>query len=206
MAFSSGKGTPWSVWRPVKKITFDKTGTLTYGTLQVEALVSCLPELPWRTLYAYAASAELHSEHPLGKSIVHSYKEEIKETPASPQEFAMLPGRGVEAVTDGKRILAGNAELFTERGIPLGEEMRNRAELFLNRGCTIIYLAVNEKNAGFIALSDTLREDAADTIDAVKSAGVTPVLLTGDHENAAGISLTSFISARYMQAVFPRTN
>lgn len=170
----------------VKKITFDKTGTLTYGTPQVTAVVSYLKDLSWGNLYAYAASAELNSEHPLGKAIVHSYKEEMKNAPTAPEDFKMLPGRGVRALTDSHRVLAGNPELFAENDITLTEEMTGKAEIFLEKGCTVIYLAVDNRSAGFIALSDTLRQNAADTIDAVKDCGVTPVLLTGDHENAAG--------------------
>ena len=170
----------------VKKVAFDKTGTLTYGTPQVTAVVSYLKDLSWGNLYAYAASAELNSEHPLGKAIVHSYKEEMKNAPTAPEDFKMLPGRGVRALTDSHRVLAGNHELFAENDITLTEEMTGKAEIFLEKGCTVIYLAVDNRSAGFIALSDTLRQNAADTIDAVKDCGVTPVLLTGDHENAAG--------------------
>ena len=170
----------------VKRITFDKTGTLTCGTPQVTAVASYLKDVSWNDLYTYAASAELNSEHPLGKAIIHSYKEEMKKTPAAPDSFNMLPGRGVHAITDGHDILAGNPELFAENNISLSEEMTGKAGIFLKKGCTVIYLAVDNRSAGFIALSDTLRQNAADTIDAVKDCGVTPVLLTGDHENAAG--------------------
>ena len=170
----------------VKRITFDKTGTLTCGTPQVTAVASYLKDVSWNDLYTYAASAELNSEHPLGKAIIHSYKEEMKKTPAAPDSFNMLPGRGVHAITDGHDILAGNPELFAENNISLSEEMTGKAGIFLKKGCTVIYLAVDNRSAGFIALSDTLRQNAADTIAAVKACGVTPVLLTGDHENAAG--------------------
>lgn len=169
----------------VKKITFDKTGTLTYGTPQVTAVVSCLKDLSWEELYAYAASAELNSEHPLGKAIVRSYNEEMKNTSSAPEDFKMLPGRGVHALVNDHEILAGNPELFSENNIMLPEEMTRKADLFLGKGCTVIYLAADNKCAGFIALSDTLRQNAADAIDDVKACGVTPVLLTGDHENAA---------------------
>ena len=64
--------------------------------------------------------------------------------------------------------------------------MKKRADLFTEKGCTVIYLAIDGRSAGFLALSDTLRQDAAATVDEVKAAGVTPVLLTGDHKNAAG--------------------
>ena len=169
----------------VKKITFDKTGTLTYGTPQVTAVVSCLKDLSWEELYAYAASAELNSEHPLGKAIVRSYNEEMKNTSSAPEDFKMLPGRGVHALVNDHEILAGNPELFSENNITLPEEMTRKADLFLGKGCTVIYLAADNRCAGFIALSDTLRQNAADAIDDVKACGVTPVLLTGDHENAA---------------------
>ena len=169
----------------VKKITFDKTGTLTYGTPQVTAVVSCLKDLSWEELYAYAASAELNSEHPLGKAIVRSYNEEMKNASSAPEDFKMLPGRGVQALVNGHEVLAGNLELFSENNITLPEEMTRKADLFLGKGCTVIYLAADNRCAGFIALSDTLRQNASDTIDAVKACGVTPVLLTGDHENAA---------------------
>ena len=169
----------------VKKITFDKTGTLTYGTPQVTAVVSCLKDLSWEELYAYAASAELNSEHPLGKAIVRSYNEEMKNASSAPEDFKMLPGRGVHTLVNDHEILAGNPELFSENNIMLPEEMTRKADLFLGKGCTVIYLAADNKCAGFIALSDTLRQNAADAIDDVKACGVTPVLLTGDHENAA---------------------
>ena len=143
----------------VKKVAFDKTGTLTYGTPQVTAVVSYLKDLSWGNLYAYAASAELNSEHPLGKAIVHSYKEEMKNAPTAPEDFKMLPGRGVRALTDSHRVFAGNLELFAESDITLTEEMIGKAEIFLEKGCTVIYLAVDNRSAGFIALSDTLRQN-----------------------------------------------
>ena len=170
----------------VKKITFDKTGTLTYGTPQVTVVVSCQKELSRKDLYGYAASAELNSEHPLGKAIVHSYKEEMKDAPASPEEFKMLPGKGVQATTGSHRVIAGNSELLAGNRIILDGEITEKAAPFLEKGCTVIYVALDDKPAGFLVLSDTLRQNAADTIDAVRSCGVTPVLLTGDHKNAAG--------------------
>lgn len=118
----------------VKKVAFDKTGTLTYGTPQVTAVVSYLKDLSWSDLYAYAASAELNSEHPLGKAIVRSYKEEMKNAPTAPEDFKMLPGKGVHALTDSHRVFAGNLELFAESDITLTEEMIEKAEIFLEKG------------------------------------------------------------------------
>lgn len=169
----------------VKRITFDKTGTLTYGTPRVTAVESILPALSARELYAYAAGSELNSEHPLGKAIVRCYKEETNEALLPSSEFRMLPGRGVQAVIGGKTVLAGNPELLRENHISLPDEAAARAETHIKEGCTVIYLALDGICAGFIALADTLRQDAASTVDELKASGVTPVLLTGDHENAA---------------------
>lgn len=169
----------------VKRITFDKTGTLTYGTPQVTAVESILPGLSTRELYAYAAGSELNSEHPLGKAVVRCYKEETNEALLPSSEFRMLPGRGVQAVIGGKTVLAGNPGLLRENHISLPDEAAAKAEIHIKEGCTVIYLAVDGICAGFIALADTLRKDASSTVDELKASGVTPVLLTGDHENAA---------------------
>ena len=169
----------------VKRITFDKTGTLTYGTPQVTAVESILPGLSTRELYAYAAGSELNSEHPLGKAVVRCYKEESNEALLPSSEFRMLPGRGVQAVINGRTVLAGNPGLLRDNHISLPNEVVNKSEMHLKEGCTVIYLAVDGICAGFIALADTLRKDASSTVDELKASGVTPVLLTGDHENAA---------------------
>ena len=169
----------------VKRITFDKTGTLTYGTPQVTAVESILPGLSTRELYAYAAGSELNSEHPLGKAVVRCYKEETNEALLPSSEFRMLPGRGVQAVINGRTVLAGNPGLLWDNHISLPNEVVNKSEMHLKEGCTVICLAVDGICAGFIALADTLRKDASSTVDELKASGVTPVLLTGDHENAA---------------------
>ena len=169
----------------VSRVTFDKTGTLTYGTPEVAEAESFLPELSKEELYAYAAGAELRSEHPLGKAVIRFYRKSGREIPEA-EQFEMLPGRGVSAVISGKRILAGNLELLKEKAVFLKDQEKKQAEECTKRGCTIMYLAVDGQAAGFIALSDTLRPEAPDMIKELKAAGVTPVLLTGDHGNAAG--------------------
>ena len=169
----------------VKRITFDKTGTLTYGTPQVTAVESILPGLSTRELYAYAAGSELNSEHPLGKAVVRCYKSETGNLPLPPDKFQMLPGRGVQAVINGRTVLAGNPGLLRDNHISLPNEVVNKSEMQLKEGCTVICLAVDGICAGFIALADTLRKDASSAVDELKASGVTPVLLTGDHENAA---------------------
>lgn len=97
----------------------------------------------------------------------------------------MHPGRGVEAMIEGQKVMAGNREMLTAAHITLNLDQSALADQYLSQGCTIIYLAVEGSLAGVIALSDTLRENAKDMILEVERAWVTPVLLTGDHQNAA---------------------
>lgn len=169
----------------VAKIGFDKTGTLTFGRPEVVAVQSFVPELTRDQLYACAAGAERRSEHPLGKAIVRSFQAAFQTESAPASAFQMVPGRGVRATVEGKEILAGNLEMLKEAGAAPRPEDLAAAEQYLNEGCTVIYLAVEGRAAGLIALSDTVRPDAAGMIRQIKQTGVTPVLLTGDNEKAA---------------------
>lgn len=168
----------------VTHVCFDKTGTLTRGELRVQAVKSFIPGLSEDELYSLAAGAEVRSEHPLGRAVVDCCRAAALSVPES-EGFEMLPGRGVSAVVSGRSVLAGRAELLRESGADVPEALEQAAENYADEGCTTIYLAVNGAAAGFIALADTLREDAETMIDGVKAAGVTPVLLTGDHPGAA---------------------
>ncbi len=170
----------------VKKITFDKTGTLTYGTPQVVKTVSILPDMTSEKLYGLCAAAECLSEHPLGKAVVRSYKKDIgNELPLS-KGFKMLPGRGVKADVDGVEILAGNIQMLSEMGIHTPDSLIGDTDKYLSEGCTVIYIAADNKAAGYIILSDTLRKESAEMISKLKNLRVEPVLLTGDNKNAAG--------------------
>ena len=167
----------------VKVIAFDKTGTLTYGIPEVVEAVSVTEAYSKEQLYRLAASAEQLSEHPLGKAIVHCCKKEFGTELALADGFSMLPGRGVSARVEGKEILAGNPELLHEHGMSMTPPPA--AEEAVRKGCTVTYLAVDGVFAGYIILSDTLREESADMILELNGLRVQPVLLTGDHENAA---------------------
>ena len=218
----------------VNVIAFDKTGTLTYGTPKVVAVVSESENYNNNDIYGLAASAEQLSEHPLGKAIVNCYKKEGAAL-SKAENFRMIPGRGVCAVVDGKKVLAGNPELLKENGVDVdvhikecvdvgsenvgskevlaanakGEENSSanfsaakiskelspkntekfqdnfKPEQYIKLGCTVTYVAIDGNYAGFIALSDTLREESTAMIDSLNSLSVQPVLLTGDNENAA---------------------
>lgn len=169
----------------VSKFAFDKTGTLTRGTPQVVAVRSFLQGLSEDELYQYAAAAELRSEHPLGKAVVRCYRKISEKEIPSAESFQMLPGRGVRANIGGREVLAGNMELLDAQGAVIKSSAYDAAERYLYEGCTIIYLSIDGVLAGLLALADTLRPESAKMIAQIKRIGIVPVLLTGDHENAA---------------------
>ena len=169
----------------VSKITFDKTGTLTYGTPKVIAVKNVSPKYSEDEIYRLCAAAEMLSEHPLGKAVVNCFKREKGAALSKPEGFQMVPGRGVSCLESGKKILAGNREMMEENQIQISKEVVLMTEEYLEQGCTLIYLAADGELAGYLALADTIREESTGMIDALKSLQVEPVLMTGDHENAA---------------------
>ncbi|MCM1461858.1 MAG: cation-translocating P-type ATPase [Bacteroides sp.] len=164
----------------VRKIAFDKTGTLTYGQPEVVAVYA--ENYPETELCALASAVEKLSEHPIGKSVVRYYCGKYNGEIAAAEDFTMTPGRGVAAIVGGKKILAGNSALMLENGISVNEKA---AAQYLADGAIIVYIAVDGRSAGFLALADTLRPQSGDMLEKLRSIGVQSVLLTGDSENAA---------------------
>lgn len=148
-------------------ITFDKTGTLTYGRPQVTKVCS-VSEYSEDEIYAFAAAVEKLSEHPLGKAIVQSYGKE----PQNCDDFVMIPGEGVTANVGGHLISAGNPKLIGAS--------HPSTEKYLDEGCTVIYVSVDKLLAGFVVLSDTVRNESAELISSMNKLGIQSVLLTGD--------------------------
>ena len=169
----------------VGKAAFDKTGTLTCGVPELAAVQALSPEADEGQVYAWLARAERSSEHPLGKAVVRGWRERTGEEPAPAEAFEALPGRGLRAQLDGRAILAGSRALLDGEGVAVPPEAEARADAYLRQGCTLIWLAADGALAGFAALSDTVRREAADTMAGLRAAGVEPVLLTGDNERAA---------------------
>lgn len=179
-----------------KIMTFDKTGTLTYGTPTVIAVKTATSLLTEKELYQIVASAEQFSEHPLGKAIVHCFKKENINF-AKIDNFQMIPGRGVYAEVKGKKVLAGNPELLKAYHVEI-PVLENAAD-YIKQGCTIIYVSVNDTFAGFLALSDTVRKESEPMIDALLKLDICPVLLTGDHEDAAN-TIASLLHIKEVKA------
>ena len=169
----------------VRRVAFDKTGTLTLGAPRVAAVYTLCPELDEAALFTLVAAAEQLSEHPLGKAIVTSWRENGAGLLPAADQFQMLPGRGVQAVVEGRTILAGNRAMLAQQGIPLPQAAARAADASLEEGCTVIYIACDNRAVGLLALSDTVRPEAHAALAKVQALGVEPVLLTGDNEKAA---------------------
>jgi heavy metal translocating P-type ATPase len=168
----------------VSKITFDKTGTLTYGTPKVTEVHSISEKFGDDDIYHLIASAEQPSEHPLGKAIVNSYRGSGK-TCSPVEKFQMIPGEGVCAQVAQYSVLAGNEKMMQSHHVAIPEPVCLEVEQYLAEGCTVIYIAVAGRAAGYGVLTDTIREESENTVKQLKQLGVTPVLLTGDHPGAA---------------------
>lgn len=153
----------------VKYVVFDKTGTLTKGVFDVTA-VWPTKGMTAEQLLQYAAVAEVHSNHPIAVSIRKAYGKEIDETAI--QAYEEISGHGIYVTVNGEDILAGNAKLMKQYSI----EHATPKEIG-----TIVHLAVNQQYAGYIVISDEVKEDAAQAISTLKKLGVNKtVMLTGD--------------------------
>ena len=167
----------------VKTIAFDKTGTLTYGKLTVTAFKSVSEKFFDEDIFSYAAAAEILSEHPIGKAIVASYKEQISREILKYENFNMTVGRGVSSIINGKKVFAGNSEFLKENKISVA--INTEITRFYAQGSTVIYIGIDTEFAGYIVLSDVLRNESGQMIDKLSKLGVAPVLLTGDNKNVA---------------------
>ncbi len=166
-------------------IAFDKTGTLTYGRLAVSDIIPFEDSVNQTELLSLAASAEVKSEHPLGKGIV-SYAKEKGVNITDSADFKMFSGKGVYAKVDGSELLCGSEKLLYEKNIILSEDKKAVLAHLNGQGKASVSVAKDGVCIGIIALSDILRTDAKDVISKLKEMDTTAVLLTGDNLGAAG--------------------
>ena len=169
----------------VGRVVFDKTGTITLGKPEVVAMTPAPGSgLGEEELFSLAASAELRSEHPLGKAVVRSARERgIALT--EPSAFSMEPGRGVVATVAGHEVRAGGEQMMSELGIDAETWGATGLAQLRSNGDTLAFIAVDGRAGGICALSDIVRPESGPTVAALKAAGAEPVLLTGDNEAAA---------------------
>ena len=168
----------------VNTIAFDKTGTLTYGRLEVSDVVSFDERYTEDALLFLVGSAEMKSEHPLGKAIVaHA---ESRNLPIKESEvFRMTAGKGIYAEIDGKRLLCGNEAFLMENGVTLNEEMTKTLETLRTQGKASILAAEDKVCIGVLAMSDVLRPEAAGMVERLHGMQTDIVLLTGDNQKTA---------------------
>ncbi|MGE5299886.1 MAG: heavy metal translocating P-type ATPase [Acidobacteriota bacterium] len=161
----------------ISTVVFDKTGTLTKGEPEVTDIVT--RGYSDEEILFYAGSAERGSEHPLGEAIIKKAREKnvaIKD----PEDFEAVPGHGIRAIIDGKKVLLGNRKFMEEEGIEVGGLGRDASGLS-ERGKTPMYLGVDGRAAGIVAVADALKEDSAEAVRALHSLGVEVVMMTGDN-------------------------
>jgi heavy metal translocating P-type ATPase len=166
----------------VSVLVFDKTGTLTYGVPHVEEVVTC-SAFRKEDILSFAAAAEQMSEHPLGKAVVRSFKENSTCELLSVENFQMLPGRGIEARIQDRQVRVGNPRWFF--GDRLNQSMQEYAmDSWQNKGATLSCVEIDGVFAGYLVFSDTIRESSASIIRQIHSLNIYSVLLTGDNIHA----------------------
>lgn len=168
----------------VRRIAFDKTGTLTHGRPQVTAFRSLDASFTDDDILRLAARVERYSGHPLGKAVVASFQERTGEDPEPVSDSHTIAGRAVSGRIGGTEVAVGKAEYFASLGMPLNGAVE-AADEYLGQGATVVCLSHGGKVVGLIALADTIRPEAGDTVRALESAGISCMLLTGDNERAA---------------------
>ncbi|HET7092641.1 MAG TPA: heavy metal translocating P-type ATPase, partial [Thermomicrobiales bacterium] len=167
----------------VDTLVIDKTGTLTEGKPKVVA-VKAADGVDERVMLRLAASVERGSEHPLGRAVVDA---------AAARGIDLAPGRGFDApagkgaigMVDRRRVMLGNARFLKELNVAT-EPLEAEAERMRGEGATAIFVSIDGKLAGVIAIADPIKETAADSLKALRAEGVIIVMLTGDNRTTAG--------------------
>ena len=168
----------------VDLVAFDKTGTLTSGKLTVSDIVSFDKEVTENDILSLAASVEARSEHPLGKAITGFAEERGLHTEPS-DNFKMIPGKGVSAEVGGSAVLCGSASWLRENGVVFNADSEAALKQLQEQGKAVIIVSKDKKAVGILAMSDTIRPEAAKMIKDLRKENTDAVLLTGDHLNTA---------------------
>jgi len=169
--------------KDVQTIILDKTGTITQGKPGVTDVWTA-GEVSEADLIRFAASVESGSEHPLGQAIV-AHAKAGGVSLSSPTSFEAITGGGVHGEVDGKQIVIGTAKLHGERGVEIDEAVRAKKEELENHAKTVMIVAIDGSIAGLVAVADQVKEDSARAVQALKSLGMVPVMITGDNERTA---------------------
>ena len=175
-------GTALETAHKIQTIVFDKTGTITEGKPKVTDIIN-LNSFNSDSLLQIAASAEKGSEHPLGEAIVKGAEEkglEFKKV----DNFKAIPGYGIEVLIEGNNVLLGNKKLMEDRKISL-ENLEETSQRLAEEGKTPMYISVDGKIAGIIAVADTVKSSSKRAIEKLHSMGIQVAMITGDNKRTA---------------------
>ena len=165
----------------IDTIVFDKTGTITEGKPKVTDIIC--NGIKEEEVLVLAASAEKGSEHPLGEAIVREAEDRSLEF-KSLEHFKAVPGHGIEVTIEGKDILLGNRKLMIENNINI-ESLHVESDRLATEGKTPMYIAINNKLSGIIAVADTVKENSKAAIEELKKMNVNVAMITGDNKKTA---------------------
>jgi len=177
------KGAAIQILKDVKIIVLDKTGTITRGAPGVTDVVP-LNGIEPRQLLRLAAAAERGSEHPLGRAIV-AYAAAVGDRANAVEQFAAVSGRGIRARVDGHSVLLGTTALLDEAAVALDEEAQGAKQRLESEAKTVVWVAVDGKPAGLIAVADQVKPSSAAAIAELAALGFEIAMLTGDNEPTA---------------------
>jgi heavy metal translocating P-type ATPase len=169
----------------LRTVVFDKTGTLTQARLRIAEIVPAAGQ-DEATILRLAAAVERQSEHPIGRLLVERAESDRIALPEA-EQFAARPGLGAEAVVEGKVVRVGSPRYLETAGIAVSADLQARLGELGRQGCTTVLVAVDEEAVGAVAVNDTLRPEAHAAIHRLHHLNIQRiVMLTGDHEAAAG--------------------
>jgi len=165
----------------LSRIVLDKTGTLTQGQLTLTDIIT--DDGDENRLLQLAASAERGSEHPIGKAIVLAAKEREIETTV-PAEFIAVAGNGIIAQLEEKNIIIGNLSLMEQHEISV-KDLEKDAERLQSDAKTVLWVAIDSKISGLLAVADTVKPDAKAAVAEIRQLGCEVTMMTGDNQNTA---------------------
>ncbi|KUK77736.1 MAG: Copper-translocating P-type ATPase [candidate division WS6 bacterium 34_10] len=163
--------------KDIQAIIFDKTGTLTKGDFGVTDVISLNKQINEKELLKYAASLETNSEHSIARGITQE-----SETTFPVKEFNSMPGEGVEGVINGKRVKVVSQNYLNENRIQYSNK---RIDSLIEQGKTVVFVLIENKLRGAIALADQIRPESKEAISQLKSMGIKCIMLTGDNKKVA---------------------
>ncbi|MGI9050482.1 MAG: heavy metal translocating P-type ATPase [Rubrobacteraceae bacterium] len=199
--FLMRSGEAFHLFKDVKKIVLDKTGTITRGEPTVAEVVPLSGYAEERVL-TLAAAAESPSEHPLARAIVDAAKVRSLAVPQA-RSFETTSGKGVTAEIEGHFVAVGSPGFAEGEGADLGLA-RGKKEELQAAGNTVVVVAVDGEPVALVALTDRIKDDAAETVERLKEAGIERVMLTGDNERTAKAVASQVGIEEYRAGILPQ--